>query len=150
MQYEKNSVFCRKQFCHLGRTAQQKFGRSVWPNQTFGRSLLCIVEREYIAKQGPSKYFTLARKLEKIIKFELEKISSWFQTGKKIQFIKLDISNWRIEKIQFRQIGSRHCWKYFSPRSKFGTNNPKLGSNNPFALSVNFENYLDLACQFLD
>ena len=35
-------------------------------------------------------------------KFELEKISSWFQTGKKIQFIKLDISNWRIGKIQCR------------------------------------------------
>jgi hypothetical protein len=30
------------------------------------------------------------------------KISSWFQTGKKIQFIKLDILNWRIGKIQFR------------------------------------------------
>ena len=29
----------------------------------------------------------------------------WFQTGKKIQFIKLDISNWRIGKIQCRQIG---------------------------------------------
>ena len=30
-----------------------------------------------------------------------------------------------------------HCCKYFSPRSKFGTKNPKLGSNNPFVLSVN-------------
>ena len=43
-----------------------------------------------------------------------------------------------------------HCWKYFPPRSKFGTKNPKLGSNNPFVLSVNFKNHLDLACQFLD
>jgi hypothetical protein len=43
-----------------------------------------------------------------------------------------------------------HCWKYFSPRSKFGTKNPKLGSNNPFELSVNFKNHLDLGCQFLD
>ena len=24
-----------------------------------------------------------------------------------------------------------HCWKYFYPTSKFGTKNPKLGSNNP-------------------
>ena len=39
MQYEKSSVFCRKKFCHLGRTAQQKFGRTVWPNRTFSRSL---------------------------------------------------------------------------------------------------------------
>ena len=30
-----------------------------------------------------------------------------------------------------------HCWKYFYPTSKFGTKNPKLGSNNPFVLSVN-------------
>ena len=43
-----------------------------------------------------------------------------------------------------------HCWKYFSPRSNFGTKNPKLGSDNPFILSVNFENHLDLVCQFLD
>ena len=42
-------------------------------------------------KQGPSKYFTLAMKLEKKNQFELEKISSWFQIGKKIQFIKPDI-----------------------------------------------------------
>jgi hypothetical protein len=41
-------------------------------------------------------------KLEKENHFELEKISSWFQTGKKIQFIKLGISNWRIGKFQFR------------------------------------------------
>ena len=35
-----------------------------------------------MVKQGPSKYFTLAMKLLKN-QFELEKISSWFQTGKK-------------------------------------------------------------------
>ena len=45
---------------------------------------------------------------------------------------------------------SIHCWKYFSPRSNFGTKNPKLGSDNPFVLSVNFKNHLDLVCQFLD
>ena len=43
-----------------------------------------------------------------------------------------------------------HCWKYFSPRSNFETKNPKLGSDNPFVLSVNFKNHLDLVCQFLD
>ena len=37
---EKSSVFCRKKFCHLGRTAQYKFGRTVRPNRTFGLSLL--------------------------------------------------------------------------------------------------------------
>ena len=40
MQYEKSSVFCRKKFCHLGRTARQKFGRTVRPNRTFVLSLL--------------------------------------------------------------------------------------------------------------
>ena len=28
----KSSVFCRKKFCHLGRTAQEKFGQTVQPN----------------------------------------------------------------------------------------------------------------------
>ena len=46
--------------------------------------------------------------------------------------------------------GLVHCWKCFSPRSNFGTKNPKLGSNNPFVMSVNFKNHLDLVCQFLD
>ena len=36
---KKSSVFCRKKFCHFSRTAQQKFGRTVQPNQTFGQSL---------------------------------------------------------------------------------------------------------------
>ena len=45
---------------------------------------------------------------------------------------------------------SLHCWKYFYHRSKFGSKNPKLGSNNPFILNLNFKNHLDLACQFLD
>ena len=31
---EKSSVFCRKMFCHLGRTAQEKFGRTVLPNSS--------------------------------------------------------------------------------------------------------------------
>jgi hypothetical protein len=34
-------------------------------------------------KQAPSKYFTLAMKVGKKNQFELEKISSWFQTGGK-------------------------------------------------------------------
>ena len=33
-------IFTIKQVCHLGRTAQQVFGQTVWPNQTFGQSLL--------------------------------------------------------------------------------------------------------------
>ena len=48
-------------------------------------------KRTNILKQDPSKYFTLAQKIEKN-KFELEKISSLFKTRKKIQFIKVDIS----------------------------------------------------------
>ena len=43
-----------------------------------------------------------------------------------------------------------HWWKYFYHRSKFGSKNPKLISNNPFILNLNFKNHLDLACQFLD
>ena len=53
---------------------------------------------QQIVKQGTSKYFTLAQKLEKKIQFELEKISSWFQTGKKIQFHQtgyLKLENWK-------------------------------------------------------
>ena len=45
---KKGSVFCRKKFCHLGRTAQQKFGRTVLPNRTFGRSLLYSVHLLFI------------------------------------------------------------------------------------------------------
>ena len=37
---EKKFCVLQKKFCHLGRTAQKKFGRTVWPNRTFGQSLL--------------------------------------------------------------------------------------------------------------
>ena len=46
--------------------------------------------------QGPSKYFTLAQKLGKISNL---KYPVCFQSRKKIQFIKLDISNWRMSKV---------------------------------------------------
>ena len=45
-------------------------------------------------------YFTLDQKLEKKNKVELEITYSWFQTREKMQFIKLDISNWRIGKFK--------------------------------------------------
>jgi hypothetical protein len=41
-------------------------------------------------------------KLEKKISLNWKKYPVGFKLGKKIQFIKLDISNWRIGKIQFR------------------------------------------------
>ena len=50
-------------------------------------------------KQGPSKYFTLVQKLERKIQFELVRISSLFSNYEKKQFIKLNISNWRMLKI---------------------------------------------------
>ena len=37
---EKSSVLCRKRFCYLGQTEELKFGQTVLPNGTFGRSLL--------------------------------------------------------------------------------------------------------------
>ena len=50
-------------------------------------------------KQGPSKYFTLVQKLERKIQFELVRISSLFSNYEKKQFVKLNISNWRMLKI---------------------------------------------------
>ena len=46
-------------------------------------------------------------KLEKNISLNWKKYPVGFKLGKKIQFIKLDISNWRIGKIQFRKIGGK-------------------------------------------
>ena len=45
---EKSSVFCKKRFCHLGRTKQLKFGQTALPNQTCGRSLLLIHRQMYL------------------------------------------------------------------------------------------------------
>ena len=39
---KKSSVFCRKKFCHLGQTAQYKFGRT---ERSVGQSLLSIKQK---------------------------------------------------------------------------------------------------------
>ena len=67
----------------------------------------------------------------------------WYMITCDITVLKIDIN----PKCNAPQA---HCWKYFSPRSNFGTKNQKLGSDNPFVLSMNFKNHLDLVCQFLD
>jgi hypothetical protein len=49
-----------------------------------------------------SKYFTLAMKLEKKINLNWKRYPVGFKLGKKSSSSKLNISNWRIGKIQFR------------------------------------------------
>ena len=49
---------------------------------------------------GPSKYFTLAQKLEKKIMFQLEKISNWFQ-----------ISNWEKNPVRQTRYFKMENWK---------------------------------------
>ena len=51
-----------------------------------------------MVKHGPSKYFTLAQKLEKKSSLNWQKYPVCFQVRKKIQFIKLVVSNWRMSK----------------------------------------------------
>ena len=47
MKAEKGPRFCRgKSFCHLDRTKQPKFGRTVESNQMFGRSLVVVGKKK--------------------------------------------------------------------------------------------------------
>ena len=52
---KKSSVFCRKKFCHLGRTSQQKFGRSLSCTLIYG-VMFALVDQMFSKNHSIPEY----------------------------------------------------------------------------------------------